>query len=67
MRCTTERLQFLNPGSGGKINRRTGMAKKIRRGKNMRCTTERLQFLNPGRGGKINRRPGEAKKIRRGE
>ncbi len=32
MRCTTERLQFLNPGSGGKINRRTGMAKKIRRG-----------------------------------
>jgi hypothetical protein len=64
MRCTTERLQFLNPGRGGKISRRTGMAKKnSRRGNNMRCTTERLQFLNPGSGGKINRRTGMAKKF----
>jgi hypothetical protein len=50
-------------GSGGKINRRTGMAKKICRGKNMRCTTECFQFLNPGSGGKISSRTGEAKKF----
>jgi hypothetical protein len=44
MRYNTERLQFLNPGSGGKINRRTGMAIKISRENNMRCTTEPFGF-----------------------
>jgi hypothetical protein len=32
MRCTTERLQFLNPGRGGKISRRKGEAKKNSQG-----------------------------------
>ncbi len=58
MSCTTERLQFLNPG--GEKNRCTGEAKKFAGGNDMRCNTERLQFVNLGRGGKINRRTGEA-------
>jgi hypothetical protein len=33
MKCTMERIQFYYPGSGGKINRRTGEVKKFTGGK----------------------------------
>jgi hypothetical protein len=67
MRFTTECLQFLHPGKGGKINRRTGVANKNSQG-GIICDVAWNTFnLNIwGSGGIRNRCTGEAKKNSQG-